>query len=91
MAGDGGADEPATGATLYLETILRALPGAQARELVFLPHDTAADVGRKLRETGWTTLAGLEEGVDAEREAIRLGCTHILAGGKPIPISKKGS
>ena len=85
----GGGDEPATGATLYLETILRARPAADGQARLFLPHGTAPELGRELREQGWITLAGLDDGLDAATEAARLGCSHLLDGNKPRPLSGK--
>lgn len=89
-AGDGGAGEAATGATLYLETILRALPDPAPGERLFLPAGTTLDQARKLRETGWTTLACLDPDADPKAEAERLGCTHILTGGKPQALKRPG-
>jgi ATP phosphoribosyltransferase regulatory subunit len=87
---DGEAVEPATGATLYLETILRALPDPAPGERLFLPAGTTLDEARALREQGWTTLACLDPDTDPQAEALRLGCTHILAGGKPQALKKPG-
>jgi len=41
-----------------------------------------------LREKGWTTLACLDPDTDPQAEAARLGCTHILAGGKAQALKK---
>ncbi len=84
-----GEPEPATGGTLYLEAILRALPKAIAQRRLFLPFGTADADGRTQRRAGWITLFGLDKGVDAEAEARRLGCTHLLVGGEPIELLKK--
>lgn len=81
--------EPATGGTLYLETILRALPGAPVPERLYLPFGTSDAAANALRETGWITLSGLDEGLDAGAEARRLGCTHLLADGAPVALTKK--
>lgn len=91
LAGAGNADhaEPATGATLYLETILRALPAPAARDRLFLPYGTPRDAARALRDEGWMTIAGLEDGLDPRAEARRLGCSHLLAGGKPVKLETK--
>jgi len=89
-AGDGGAGEPATGATLYLETILRALPDPAPVERLFLPAGTPHEKARALHEKGWITLAGLDADADPKAEAARLGCTHILAGGKPVALTQSG-
>jgi ATP phosphoribosyltransferase regulatory subunit len=90
LAGDGGAGEPATGATLYLDTIIRALPAPAAGKRLFLPAGTALKEARALREAGWTTLACLDAEAEPRAEAARLGCTHILAGGKPVALTDKG-
>jgi ATP phosphoribosyltransferase regulatory subunit len=87
LAGDGGTGEPATGATLYLETIIRALPEPEPADRLFLPAGTTLDQARKLREKGWTTLACLDPDADPKAEAERLGCTHILTGGKPFALT----
>jgi ATP phosphoribosyltransferase regulatory subunit len=73
----GTTGEAATGLTFYMDTVIRSLPAAAAGRRVFLPHGTAPDVGRRLREQGWVTLAGLTPVGDAAAEARRLGCTHL--------------
>jgi ATP phosphoribosyltransferase regulatory subunit len=90
LAGDGGEGEPATGATLYLETILRALPEPEPGERLFLPAGTPPEKARALRKQGWTTLACLDAQADPRNEAKRLGCTHILTGGKPVALDAAG-
>lgn len=87
---DGGAGEAATGATLYLETIIRALPDPEPRERLFLPAGTSLDKARALRDKGWTTLACLDAQADPHAEATRLGCTHILSRGKPVALITSG-
>ncbi|MEP2847243.1 MAG: ATP phosphoribosyltransferase regulatory subunit [Alphaproteobacteria bacterium] len=92
LAGNGGttagAGEPATGFTLFTDTLLRALPRpAQGRRL-FVPTGTAADRMAALRAEGWITVAALDDGADARVEARRLGCTHWLHDGRPAPIGE---
>ncbi|MDH3232325.1 MAG: ATP phosphoribosyltransferase regulatory subunit [Alphaproteobacteria bacterium] len=94
LAGGGGADddgtgEPATGATLYLETIIRALPDPGPGKRLFLPAGTTLDQARALRDKGWTTLACLDPEAAPRAEAERLGCTHMFSGGKPVALGKK--
>lgn len=84
-----GEPEPATGGTLYLEAVLRALPKAVAQRRLFLPFGTTDADGRAQRQAGWITLSGLDEGVDAGAEARRLGCSHLLVGGEPIELTEK--
>lgn len=79
-------DEPATGLTLYPEAVLRAAPARRARDRAFLPHGhdpAAADV---LRAGGFATVAALAPHDDAEAEARRLNCTHILRGRQAVAL-----
>ena len=79
------AGEPATGFTLYLDTLLRALPAPAAATRVFVPIDAPTGAARRLRAEGWITVHGLDAG-DARKEAKRLGCSHLLADGKPVAV-----
>ncbi|MEQ8708036.1 MAG: ATP phosphoribosyltransferase regulatory subunit [Rhodospirillales bacterium] len=80
---DGG--EPATGATLYLDSLLRALPKPSRRDRLYLPVGPAT--GSAQRAEGWTTVAALNETTDAEAEAKRLGCSHWLDGAIIRPVT----
>ncbi|MBM3523499.1 MAG: ATP phosphoribosyltransferase regulatory subunit, partial [Alphaproteobacteria bacterium] len=84
----GGEGEPATGFTLYTDTVLRALPPREASAVVFLPLETAPEIGPRLRAEGWTTLAGLTPTADAALEARRLGCTHVWSDGRIVDLRK---
>ena len=72
--------EPATGFTLYMDSVGRALPPPQAPRRVYLPAGTAHDVARRLRGEGWITVAALEPAPDASAEARRMGCLHRWSG-----------
>ncbi|MDD3797723.1 MAG: ATP phosphoribosyltransferase regulatory subunit [Novosphingobium sp.] len=75
-----GAEEPATGFSLYTDALVDAgLGQGAARDVLFLPlgHDT--DVAARLRTIGWRTVAALS-GAD---DAATLGCTHVLEGKEP--------
>lgn len=74
-AGDAGED--ATGLTLYMDTVVRALPAPKPGRKAFVPFGARAELGRGLREQGWVTVAGLARAGDIAAEARRLGCTHI--------------
>ena len=78
--------EPATGFTLYLDTLMRALPTEQLPPRLFLPEDTDLAEARRLRADGWVTVAGLDPAADAKAEAIRQGCTHMWSSGKIEPL-----
>ncbi len=82
MAGQG---EPATGFTLFMDTVLRALPEPAAPRRLFLPFGTTPDEARKWREAGWITVEGLDP-ADAKAEAERLECSHVLISGAPQGI-----
>jgi ATP phosphoribosyltransferase regulatory subunit len=74
--------EPATGFTLFMDTVLRAVKAPEPRQRVYLPAGTPEDKGADLRSEGWVTIAGLEQAADTEAEARRLECGHVLDGGK---------
>ena len=76
-----GRAEPATGFTLYTDTILRALPAETPARRIFVPMDAPAGTAERLRAEGWSTLAALEPGTDAADEARRLGCSHAWIAG----------
>ena len=82
-----GNGESATGFTLYMDSIMRALPEAEATKRLFLPFGTSPATARSWRDGGWITVTGLEPGKDAA-EAKRLGCTHVLADGAPRDINQ---
>ena len=78
---DGGS-ESSTGFTLYMDTVLRAVPPAEAPKRLFLPAGSGPEAGRVLRQAGWVTVAGLDATADPRREARRLDCGHLLLDGQ---------
>jgi ATP phosphoribosyltransferase regulatory subunit len=85
-AGDPAAAEPATGFTLYTDTILRALPEALAPNRVLLPFGADRTRAGTLRAAGWVTVAALVPVGDWRAEARRLGCSHVLEGDNPAVV-----
>lgn len=83
QAGDPAAPEPATGFTLYTDTILRTLPDGPLSRRLLLPLGTDRGHARILRERGWITVSALAPTADWRTEARRLGCTHVLVDGEP--------
>ncbi len=81
-----GEGEPATGLTLYTDTILRALPPQTPPRRLYLPAGTDAAAARRLRGEGWVTVAGLEAVRDAAAEARRLNCGHRLEGATILAV-----
>jgi ATP phosphoribosyltransferase regulatory subunit len=75
--------EPATGVSLFMDSILRALPKPATATRLYLPHGTAFVEGQALRANGWITVLALAPETHPADEARRLGCSHILENGKP--------
>ncbi|MCW8916545.1 MAG: ATP phosphoribosyltransferase regulatory subunit, partial [Magnetovibrio sp.] len=75
-----GSAESATGFTVFMDTVLQALPAAEQMGSVYLPKGTKPDQARNLRNQGWRTISALDETSDAASEAKRLNCTHMLEG-----------
>lgn len=74
-----GETEPATGLTLYPDAVLRAAPRRAGRRRAYLPDGTTLAQAERLRAAGFATVAALAPEADPRAEALRLGCTHILA------------
>ena len=74
-----GDAESSTGFTLYMDSILRALPKPEPVRRLFLPTACPPARARALRAEGWVTLGALDDGAEDRAEAARLGCTHILS------------
>lgn len=85
-AGPDGAPESSTGFTLYMDTVLRALPSPAPARRIFLPAGSAPEEGRRLRAEGWVTVAGLAPAGDPRAEARRLGCSHCFADGDVVEL-----
>jgi ATP phosphoribosyltransferase regulatory subunit len=83
---DGAAGEPATGLTLFMDTILRALPRQQSTKRIYLPVDAEASEASRLRCDGWQVISGLGAVDDNVQEARRLGCTHLSVDAKITEI-----
>jgi ATP phosphoribosyltransferase regulatory subunit len=91
QAGDPTAPEPATGFTLYTDTILRTLPEPAPRRRLLVPFEADRARARALREEGWITVAALHPAADWHAEAQRLGCDHVLDGGEARLVAQNGA
>ncbi|PAX07078.1 ATP phosphoribosyltransferase regulatory subunit [Sphingomonas lenta] len=76
-----GAEEPATGFTLYADQLGQAT--ALDRRRLFLPLSTPAEDGARLRREGWVTVAALEPGDTPEAQL----CTHVWREGSVEAVS----
>ncbi len=81
-----GANESATGFSLFLDSIMRAVPDPQDQARVFLPFGLPSDQAAAIRSEGWIGVAGLLPADDARQEARRLGCTHTLENGRAVSL-----
>jgi len=89
MAGRGGngqSQQPAIGVTLYMDTVLRALPGLKPPPRLFVPKDAPLDLVAALRREGWIVVQALETVASAEAGARQYRCSHILKNGRPSPM-----
>jgi ATP phosphoribosyltransferase regulatory subunit len=89
QAGAPAALEPATGFTLYTDTILRTLPTPPPRRRVLMPPGTDPARAHSLRVEGWITVAALLPAADWREEARRLDCGYVLENGMPQPLTAK--
>ena len=78
----GGDGEPATGFSLYTDTVRRALPEPAPVRILFVPHGASAGTAARLRAEGWVVIAGLAPVEDAVAEAKRLRCAALLDDGR---------
>ena len=76
--------EPATGFSVYLDSLRRAVPRRDAGPLVYVAASEGFDACRRLHGEGWRTLRGFDDG--GESAARRLGCTHILRGAEVVSL-----
>ncbi|HYB10623.1 MAG TPA: ATP phosphoribosyltransferase regulatory subunit [Alphaproteobacteria bacterium] len=81
-----GAVEPATGFTLFLDTVVRAVGEPKTGRRLFLPLGTPAEARERARADGWITLAGLDAVADPRTEGRRLACTHVWQDGAIVAI-----
>lgn len=85
-AGNGGG-EPATGFTLYTDTVLRALPAQKPMPRLYVPPGADGETAERLRGEGWATVAGLMQVTDVAAEAKRLDCGHWLDGKEIVAVA----
>lgn len=78
----GESKEPATGFSLYMDTVLRAAPAVAGPKRIYVPHGTEVAVGESLRKEGWATVAGLSADEDASHQAKLSNCSYIWLSGE---------
>ncbi len=75
-----GQNEPATGATFFVDALIGVVPRNGAEKTLFAPFGTKRAAIAAWQSKGWRVVAGLAKTNDDDAEARRLGCTHVLAG-----------
>jgi ATP phosphoribosyltransferase regulatory subunit len=85
-----GDTEPATGITLYPDTILQVAPAPALRPRIYLPFGTPAADAAAARDQKFATVAGLAQVADNAAEAARLGCSHWLNNGQAVALGERG-
>lgn len=83
-----GDSEPATGISLYPDTIVRIAPAPALRPRLYLPFGTPPGAAAACRVQKFATVAGLGPADDPMEEAARLGCTHLYSNGETVSVSK---
>lgn len=86
MAGQDGS-EPATGFTLFLDSVLRAVQPEAPAARVYLAADTHPTTARALRDQGFRTVQGFSD-ADPAAEAARLGCDYVFDGKDAVAVYK---
>lgn len=88
IAGRNGSREPAIGVTLYMDTVLRALPEAETPPRLFLPRNTPVSELARWRAEGWIVVQALED-VGSDAQGARLyRCSHIVKDGQASPTGE---
>ncbi len=80
--------EAATGLTLFMDTVLRAVPTPPEPRRIFLPYGTSTTLAKNLRADGWVTIAEFKRSAKPEVAAFGLRCTHILKQDLPALLPK---
>lgn len=86
-SGIGASDaEPATGLTLFADTLLAALPRPVPGRRIYVPLGATSSIARRLRREGWITVAALGDDADPAATARAMGCDHVWDTRKSAPI-----
>ncbi|MCF8474810.1 MAG: ATP phosphoribosyltransferase regulatory subunit [Emcibacter sp.] len=81
-----GKSEPATGFSLYLDSLMRAVPEMDALKYIYCPFGMKQSDLDKIRNDGYRTICGLEAVKDGMTEAKRLKCGFVWQSGQVIKI-----
>ena len=85
---DRGEGEPATGFSLYLDSLMRAIELEDCERKIFVPNGTKRKVLNDLQEEGYRTILGLEAVENEVSEAKRMNCGFIWQDNQINELSK---
>lgn len=80
-----GREEAATGMTLYVNTLMQAVPLQPVADRILVPSDMTMAQCRQLQESGYAVLRALDGRLDAEA-AGKQQCSHLWHNGKAVVI-----
>lgn len=83
-----GEGEPATGFSLYLDSLMRAVAVEDCEKKIFVPNGTKRKVLNDLQEEGYRTILGLEAVENEVSEAKRMNCGFIWQNNQINELSK---
>jgi len=78
--------ETATGVTIYLDMVMRALVTPIGADRLYLPAGGGPTLRRARQREGWMTVVGLSPVADPRGEAVRLGCTYVWLDGRAVAV-----
>lgn len=81
-----GAAEPATGFTLYMDTVLEAVEPAGQPQRLYAPVEIGWQALDAWRAKKFVIVCGLEKVADVRGEARRLNCSHALIDGHAVAV-----
>ncbi len=82
-----GSGEHATGFSLYLDSLMRALDNADAQRKIFVPRETERAILKQLQADNFRTVLGLEDQEDVVKEAKRMECGFVWRDGQVKEIT----
>ncbi|WP_150006023.1 ATP phosphoribosyltransferase regulatory subunit [Iodidimonas muriae] len=82
-----GGQESAVGFSMYLDSLLRAVPVPVEHPRIYLPFGTGQEEARRLRSIGWRTVYGLVSVSDPAAAARAEGCTHLYEHGVALSLT----
>ncbi len=85
-----GVIERATGATLFVDSLLPVCPAENQAPRLYVSFGTPREDIKKLQTDGFRIIASLSTDDDSMENAVKLGCTHILQNGVVTDVPSKG-